>query len=797
MVLAILLLHIAAAAAAPLLGRRLGRAALAGLVLVPGATLAFSLAIASDVIGGHPWIEEHPLAPSLGFVLSFHIDSFSLLMALVVSGVGVLVYAYAYSYFSPSDAGIGKFAFALTLFTGAMTGLVASDNLLGLFLFWEATSIASYLLIGHKDTDEQARAGALQALLTTGLGGVAMLAGFVMLAAASETYSLRELVAAPPSGRLVEVALLLVLVGAFTKSAQAPFHAWLPSAMKAPTPVSAFLHSATMVKAGVFLIARLSPAFAEVGPWRPLCLTAGGVTMVLGAARALRQHDLKLLLAYGTVSQLGALVALFGIGVPEAAFAATVLLVAHACYKASLFMVAGVVERTTGNRDIRALGGIATTRTRGSRSGRGESEKPIPTDLRRAMPLSFAAAALGAASMAGLPPFLGFIAKEEVFSAFAEGLSGPGAFVLLSAAWVTSALTVAYAGRLVAGTFGGARPGEGGPRVVSAAFALPALILGALGLGAGVAPVTLESLVGSAAAVVSAEAQSSGRHLALWHGLGAPLWLSLTALLAGALLHKARGEVESISARLPEVPGSLETYRAALRGLLSGASRLTGFLQCGSLPVYLIVITLTLLLVPSFPLFTAFLRKEIWPWPEGAPASAVLAAAVIMALSLATIPARRRFHAVLLLGGAGYGVGVLFVIQGAPDLALTQFLVETLMLIIFVLVLRHLPPEFPSRRLRVYNLLRGAVSLLVAAFIFVFAYVASAPEVPRVSDGYFSRALSEAHGKNVVNLILVDFRALDTMGEITVLVAAAVAISALVSASRLRARLAEEQPEEA
>ncbi len=800
MVLAILVLHMVAAAIAPVLGRRLGRAVLAGLVLVPGATLAFSLAITPNVIRGHPWTEEHTLAPSLGFTLSFHIDPFSLLMALVVSGVGVLVYAYAYSYFSSSDEGIGKFAFALTLFTGAMTGLVASDNLLGLFLFWEATSIASYLLIGHKDTDEQARAGALQALLTTGLGGVAMLAGFVMLGTASETYSLRELVAGPPSGRLVEVALLLVLVGAFTKSAQAPFHAWLPSAMKAPTPVSAYLHSATMVKAGVFLIARLSPGFAEVGLWRPLCITAGVTTMVLGAARALRQYDLKLLLAYGTISQLGAMVALFGLGKPKAAFAGTVLLVAHACYKASLFMMAGIVDRTTGTRDIRKLGGIGDLRPAVGSSSGVDTGRTRSVGLGRSMPYLLLASALAAASMTGLPPFLGFIAKEELFSALAGATSGSSRNLLLGAAWVAAVLTVAYAGRLLVGTFGSGRGHGAFDKIVrpSRAFLAPPLILALLGLVTAVAPASLAWLVEPAARAVSGETAASDIHLALWHGVGLSLWLSLTALLVGGLLYGARSRVERVLVRMPSVPVSLEAYRLLLRGLLSGASRLTGVVQCGSLPIYLIVMSLTLVAIPSLPLVSSLRHMEGRLWPDDAPLLAVLTAGAVVAVSIGALAARRRFHAVLMLGGVGYGVGVLFVIQGAPDLALTQFLVETLMLIVFVLVLRYLPPDFPTRRLRGYNLLRGAVSLLVAAFVFAFTYVTSVPEPSRISEEYLSRALPEAHGKNVVNLILVDFRALDTMGEITVLVAAAIAISALVSASRRsRAWAEKEQPEKA
>lgn len=776
MIFALLALHLGLAAVALPLSRRLGRAALLLVGLGPVAAFAWAVYLVPRVLTGDVVSESYALAPSFGFELAFRVDGFGLLMALVVSGIGALVFVYSYSYFSSPRSDLGKFAATLTSFAASMFGLVLSDNLLGLFVFWEATSVSSYLLIGFNDRSEQARAGALQAILTTGLGGLVMLAGFVIVGQAAGTYSISELVSSPPSGRLSVAGLVCILVGAFTKSAQVPFHAWLPSAMTAPTPVSAYLHSATMVKAGVFLIARLTPAFSDLPSWRNLCVWVGATTMLLGAWTALRQFDLKLLLAHGTVSSLGSMVLLFGLGEPKATFAGVALLLAHALYKAALFMSAGIVDRCAGTRDIRRLDGVG-----------------------RATPWLFAIGALGVSSMVGIPPTLGFVAKEEVLAALldgrTEGISGAFGFL---ATVVTSALTLAYGGRFLRGAFGSRteaelslwsapRPSGVSPRTPDKLFLAPAGILVVASLSAGLYPASANPIVEAAATALIGDRVPY--RLALWHGFGVAPMTALAALVAGWSLYAARGRFERLQSAMPRLPSSLGGYRAALSGLLALASRTTGVIQCGSLPVYLTVIAVTVVVVPAVPLAIALTKgAALGSGATPGPLVAAVCAMVVVA-ALAAAAARNRFSAVVALGGVGYGVGVLFVAYGAPDLALTQFAIETLMLIVFVMVLRYLPSEFPRPRIRGYLPVRLALSFLVAGFVFAFGMLAAgARELPAVSDQHVARAVPEAHGKNVVNLILVDFRAFDTMGEITVLAVAALGTASFVMASRGRTR---------
>jgi multicomponent Na+:H+ antiporter subunit A len=791
MIFALLALHGALAVAVVPLGLRLGRKAILLGAVAPAAAAVWGAYVARRMLGGEVWTENLRLAPSLGFELTLRVDPFGLLMFFIVSGIGILVFLYAFSYFAESRTDLGKFTSALLAFAGSMLGLVISDNLLGLFFFWEATSIASYLLIGFNDRSEQARAAALQALLTTGLGGLVMLAGIVIVGQASQTFSISEIVHASPSGRLVDVGLVCILIGAFTKSAQAPFHSWLPSAMAAPTPISAYLHSATMVKAGVFLIARLSPAFGPAATWRILCAVVGLSSMWIGAYRALRQFDLKLLLAYGTISQLGFMVALFGLGDAKAAFAAVVVLVAHALYKAAAFMSAGIVDRCAGTRDIRELHAVG-----------------------RAMPALVGITGVAAASMAGLPPLLGFIAKESALSALTNPtlpLWGPAKPLAVAVATAASGLTLAYAVRFMRGAFGSRTKAELRlwnvqlPERTTASrpnllFQSPVAALAALSLAGGLYAPLLGWIVEPAAAALYPSAYPSAYHgqLALWHGFGWPVALTLIALAAGFGLTAARLHVERLQQMVPKIPGSMEGYRAALKIMLEGASRTTGIVQCGSLPVYLTVIGLTLVALPGIPLGLALLRWSSYKTPYyPVPPLAYLTAALVILLAMGIATARSRFAAVLMLGGVGYGVGIFFVIQGAPDLALTQFCIETLLLIVFALVLRHLPRDFSRARFRPYTALRLAMAVLVGAFVFLFATLASgARQVSPVSDAYIAMASTEAHARNVVNAILVDFRAFDTMGEITVLAVAAVGIAALVASSRAALRAGSGDSEE-
>ncbi len=585
-----------------------------------------------------------------------------------------------------------------------------------------------------------------------------MLAGFVLVGQAAGTYRLSELFAEPPSSG-VTVGVLLVAVGALSKSAQYPFHAWLPGAMVAPTPISAYLHSATMVKAGVFLVGRFAPAFAATTGWRPLVVGLGATTMFVGGIRALRQHDLKLLLAFGTISQLGMLIVLFGAGTEETALAGCVLLLSHALSKAALFMIVGIVDHETGTRDLRRL--------------------PV---LGRRWRSTAVVGAVVVCSMAGVPPTFGFIAKEAALDGLDVGGFG-GSVAVLALFTLSSALTIAYSlrwwwGLFVAPRRAGREQAEHSP---SPAFVAPPMILAVASLLLGLIPGTLDDLVGAATKTLHGDAHSP--HLALWHGVTVPLALSLTAIATGALIFAGDGPVQRLLAALPHPPNGDRTFRAALRGLNIFARRVTTLVQSGSLPVYAGVILFTAAVLPLLGLI-----GEDIPWPDDLvwvdswahlPVAAVI---VVAALSAATV--RRRFSAALFLGAVGYAMAALFVVQGAPDLALTQTAIETLSTVLFVLVLRRLPDRFERVALPGVRVLRAIVAAAVGLAVFVIALI-----VGRGNDGALAREIVERSvpdgaGRNVVNVILVDFRAFDTLGEITVLASAAIGVVALARAGR-------------
>lgn len=766
MLLGLLAFHAIAGIGVLSAGRRLGRWGLLVGGLAPALTIGWVAANAVGVLDGEAITANGQWVPALGLGLDVRLDSFALLMTVLVSGIGTLVFVYGWHYFGSSEK-TGRAAGLLTLFAGSMLGVVLVDNLLLLYVFWELTSITSYLLIGIDDAEPEARAAALHALLVTGLGGLAMLGGFVLIGEEAGTYRITEILSAPPTGTTAAVAIVLVLIGAFTKSAQYPFHSWLPAAMVAPTPISAYLHSAAMVKAGVYLVARLAPAFTGVGVWRPLVVTVGLFTMLAGGLRALRAFDLKQLLAFGTISQLGFMVVLLGIGQPDATAAGCALLLAHGVFKAALFMVVGIVDHEAHTRDLRDLPflGAGWTPTR-------------------------AVALVSAASMAAVPPLAGFIAKEEAYGALVHG--SPADRVVLAGIVLGSVLTVAYSLRFVAALV---RPDLVSPDGIErsvlshgpgAGFVAPAAVLAVGSVVLGVVPGAWSELVDHAAKALDAE---SGTHLGLWHGVNAPLVLSLATLGAGVLLFRGRRRVATAQANLaPPITGA-QVYDGAVRSVLLLAAKTTSIVQSGSLPIYAAVILATAAVVPAIGMVSG----SWWPgWPDlvGRPAHIPIAALLVTAAIAATL-ATRRFAAALLLGAVGYGMAMLFVVQGAPDLALTQFAVETLSVVVFLLVLRRLPDRFERRAPAVRRLHRLAVSGAVGVFIVLMAIAASgARTAPPVSREMSERALPQGDGKNVVNVILVDIRGLDTMGEITVLVAAGIGIVALArSGERPRHRL--------
>ena len=769
MLTALVALHAVVGGGVLAASRPLGRRAFLVAGLAPLAVVAWGATQAGRVLDGEVVTATTAWAPRLGLSFDLRLDGFALLMLVLVAGVGTLVFVYGWSYFEAS-ARAGRAAGLLVLFAGSMLGLVLADNLLLLYLCWELTSVTSYLLIGLDDRDPGARAAALHALLVTGMGGLAMLGGFVVIGFEAGTYRLSDLLADPPSGTVTSVALVFVLLGAFTKSAQYPFHGWLPGAMVAPTPISAYLHSAAMVKAGIYLVARFAPAFAEAGPWRPLVVSVGLTTMVVGGWRALRPVDLKQVLAFGTISQLGFLMVLFGLGRPETTAAGCALLLAHALFKAALFMVVGVVDHGVHTRDIRLLPRLGPTWR--------------PTQ---------AVALVAAASMAAVPPLAGFVAKEQAYGALVHGTAGERAVLAVIVAG--SALTVAYSLRfalalvrpdlvrpdLVRPVRAG-EPGSDG-HAPSPAFLAPAAALVLVTVAFGLFPRPWSHLTDAAANALDHHAHA---HLVLWHGFTTPLALSALTLGLGVVvfaLRRARVAGAVPADTVAAVRTGREGYDRVVRTVLHGAARITALVQSGSLPVYVAVILATAVLAPT----AALLAGSWWPgWPElvGSPGHVPVAVLLVVG-GLAATTARRRFAAALLLGVVGYGMALLFVVQGAPDLALTQVAIETLSVVVFLLVLRILPDRFERPPPAVRAVPRAVLSVAVGLFLTTMALVAAGNRTsPSVSAEMVDRALPEGHGHNVVNVILVDIRGMDTMGEITVLVAAAIGIAALVRAGR-------------
>ncbi|REE97747.1 Na+/H+ antiporter subunit A [Thermomonospora umbrina] len=721
--------------------------------LAPLATLVWAVRQAASVRDAKPVVERTVWAADLGLVLDFRLDGLAWVLLLLVGGVGALVLVYSAWYFtSPARMTVS----VLVAFAGAMTGLVLADNLLVLYVFWELTTLCSYLLIGGEHPENAAnRRAANQALLMTTGFGLVMLAGLVILGLEADTYTISAILADPPEGGAVQAALLLILLGAFAKSAQMPLHSWLPAAMVAPTPVSAYLHAAAMVQGGVYLVARLAPGFAEVWPWRPLVVIVGLVSLIVAGWQALWQDDLKRLLAYGTVSQLGLLMVLCGAGTRTAALAGLALLLAHGLFKAPMFLAVGAVDHTYGTRRASELHGVG-----------------------RRMPMLALAGVAATASMVGLPPFLGFVAKEAALEAFAHG--GVDLLVLLGVA-AGSVFTVAYGVRFLTGTFGGRR-GERHRRLPAAALG-PIVFLAGAGFVAGFMSGTWQGLIGPYAGLLPADDRYE---LSLWHGLGVPLLFSVLILASGVWLYVRRERFRPWQERWERLPTAQQGYCLTVNGLFRVAHAVTRRVQVGSLPAYLAVIVLTVLVVPGLGLVWVLARGEgpavdtdrleLWDHPVQLPLGVIVACCAFTAMRV-----HRRLSAALLLGGAGYGVVGLFVVHGAPDLALTSLVVETLTLIILVFVLRRLPERFPPRRrLRPARILSAVISTGVGAFMATFLVVAVLSRDHRPVGPRYAQEAKEEGANNVVDAILADLRALDTLGEISVLAVAAVGVAALV-----------------
>ena len=748
----------AASIFAPWVYRMNGRLAGWLFAAVPfGLAIYFAVFIPATA-SGNVFSLSYDWAPTLGIRFSFLLDGLSLLFAILISGVGVLVIIYSAVYLA-GHPHLGRFYAYILMFMGSMLGLVLADNLITLFVFWELTSLSSYLLIGFDHDQETARAAALQALLVTGGGGLALLAGFLLIGDIAGSMELSSLLR---SGDVIRAhplyawVVLLVLAGAFTKSAQVPFHFWLPNAMVAPTPVSAYLHSATMVKAGVYLLARLTPILGGTETWMIALMTAGATTMIVGAFLALRQTDLKLILAYLTVTALGILVLFIGVGTSHAIIAAVVFLLGHALYKGALFLVVGIVDHATGTRDARELSG-----------------------LRSAMPVTATIAALAALSLAALPPAFGFIGKEFLLEASLSAEAGAGLLTL--ALLITSTVFVAAAGIIAIRPFFGKksetleRAHEAPPRLC-----LPPMLLAGLGILFGIMPSLVEGPL-VRAAVQAIVRESVNFDLALWHGFNLPLALSALSLACGAALYAARRHAHDAAVRLQVTLawGPQHWYNHLLAGMNRVAQRQTQFLQNGYLRFYLLIIVAATVALAVTKLFSAIGAIDVtsdfdvrfYEW---------IVAGLIPAGALTAIMSRSRLGAVAALGVVGYSVGFIFVLFSAPDLAMTQFMVETLTVILFVLVFYHLP-RFTAFSTRM-ELLRDTVTALAfGALITIIVSIGAGIQLyPKISDYFIENSLPLAHGRNVVNAVLVDFRGFDTFGEITVLAVAAVGVYALL-----------------
>lgn len=752
------------ALAAPLLHRAGKRIAGLLLAVIPVALFAYFAGHLAQIAAGSVVEQSLPWVREMGISLSFRLDGLSLLFALVVTGIGVLVVIYSSGYMTHYE-NQGRFYLFLLAFLSSMLGLVLANNLLTLFLFWELTSITSYLLIGFENHKPEARSAALQAFLVTGGGGLALLGGMILLGMAGGSYEISELVAA--GGALADhalflPALLLILLGAFTKSAQFPFHFWLPNAMEAPTPVSTYLHSATMVKAGVYLLARLYPVFSESAVWQSVVTGVGLVTMLVGAFMALNTSDLKRILAYSTISSLGTMVMLLGIGAEEAAKAAIVFLLAHALYKGALFMVAGAIDHETGTRDLDRLGG-----------------------LRAKMPLLASLAGLAALSLAGLGPLLSFIGKELLFEAVLprQGIW----FILIPAAVFSSAVSVALAGLIALKPFfGQLKPTPVSPHDPPVSLWLGPAVLGVLGLLMGLFPQAVSNgLLQPAVRAVT----NSGLDvkLYLWHGLNLALGMSVLAILLGAVFYMGWNAWRRQAERLQPIlrRGPEAGYNRSIDLLNVVAAAQTRVLQNGLLRYYLLVIIFSTVALTGWQI----LARGGLAWPAQLTRvyfyEAALGILMILAAG-AAVRSRSRLGAIAAMGVVGYSIALIFLRYGAPDLAMTQFLIESITVVLFVFAFYHLPQfdQLSQPGLRtLHAVVAGVVGLMMTLLVLSTVEVSL---FPSISDYFVENSVSLAHGRNIVNVILVDFRGIDTLGEITVLAVAAAGVFAILKYKRGR-----------
>ncbi|WP_054704162.1 Na+/H+ antiporter subunit A [Bacillus sp. JCM 19041] len=758
------------------------------VLMVPAVLFVLLASYIPTVAGGETILSELPWIPSLGINFTAYLDGLSLILALLITGVGSLVVLYSIYYLSKERESLGHFYVYLLMFMGAMLGVVFSDNLMVLYLFWELTSISSFLLIAYWYHRRQSRYGAQKSMLITVTGGIGMLAGFIMLSSMTGTFSIREIVAnigQYTDHTLFIPAMLLILLGAFTKSAQFPFHIWLPDAMEAPTPVSAYLHSATMVKAGIYLVARFTPVFGGDAVWFWVVSIVGLVTLFWGSFTAIRQTDLKALLAYSTISQLGLIMSLLGIGSAAlyfdvadensvyfslAIFAAIFHLVNHSTFKGALFMVVGIVDHETGTRDIRKLGGLMTI-----------------------MPITFTLAVIGSFSMAGLPPFNGFLSKEMFFTSLLRvtelsffsietwGLLFP------IIAWVASVLTFVYCMILVFKTFFGKYQPE---KLEKEAHEAP--------MGMLISPVILASLVVAffffpnilgeyilepaygAVMPTFVEANVFDHSIYAWHGFNTELMMTLGVVGFGIVLYRLWPSWKGIYAIFPAKLSLDSLYNNSLLTLERGSTSITNRYMTGNMYHYMVYIFITIIAVVTavFAYTGAFLIDT----SNDAPISIYEAfIAIVMAVTALSIPfAKSRLTGILLNGVLGYLLALFFVFFRAPDLALTQLVIETVSASLFLLCFYFLPEWEKEKRRPKVKMLNVFIALAVGSLVTMIALSVQSNRLFDSISAFYENAYELAGAQNIVNAILGDFRAFDTMLEVVVLLIAGLGVYVLI-----------------
>ncbi|MEK3991814.1 MULTISPECIES: Na+/H+ antiporter subunit A [Robertmurraya] len=732
--------------------------------------------------------ESFEWIPSLGINFAAKVDGLGLLFALLISGIGALVVLYSIYYLAKDKEQLGSFYVYLLLFMGAMLGVVLSDNLIVMYGFWELTSISSFLLIGYWYHREKSRYGAQKSMLITVFGGLAMLGGIILLYLMTGTFSISEIVAQSDvvlDHNLLIPAILCFLLGAFTKSAQFPFHIWLPDAMEAPTPVSAYLHSATMVKAGIYLVARMSPVFAESPVWLWLVAGFGIVTLFWGSFSAVKQTDLKSILAFSTVSQLGLIMSLLGVGAAAlhydgiddnvftvATTAAVFHLINHATFKGSLFMVVGIVDHETGTRDIRKLGG-----------------------LMHLMPITFTLAIIGAFSMAGLPPFNGFLSKEMFFTGMVNILKldlfslSTWGLLFPVLAWIASVFTFIYSMKLVFRTFTGKYKPEGlkkKPHEAPLGMLISPVVLGSLVIIFGLFPNILShNLISPAMASILPSLLSPGDifdvHIYFWHGPTIELFMTIGVVVLGIILYLTLPKWERTYDLLPEKLTLNKLYDKGLEAIQSGSFKLTRFYMNGYIRTYLVYIFAFFILILGYTLY----KKDAFVIDTANVSSIgfyeLVLSLLIVVATITILFAKSRLTSIILLGAVGYTVALFFVVFRAPDLALTQLVIETVSVALFLLCFYHLP-KFKKEESKIpFKLTNAIISIGVGAIVTAIALSANSTKLfDSISQFYVDNTYIRAAGKNMVNVILVDFRGFDTLFEICVLAIASLGIFAMI-----------------